>query len=48
MPIDILAGGPYLREAVDAGIDHETITRHWDADLLQFETVAQECWRYGP
>ncbi len=47
MPIDILAGGPGLREAVDAGADHQAITRHWDADLLQFETCVRECWRYG-
>ncbi len=48
LPIDILAGGPGLREAIDAGEDHLAITRHWDADLLQFETVVQESWRYGP
>ncbi len=47
LPIDILAGGPGLREAVDAGVDHRDITRHWDADLLQFETVVRDCWRYG-
>jgi uncharacterized protein YbbC (DUF1343 family) len=47
MPIDILAGGPDLREAVDAGADHQAITRHWDADLLQFEICVRECWRYG-
>ncbi|MBU1674234.1 DUF1343 domain-containing protein, partial [bacterium] len=48
LPIDILAGGPDLREAIDAGADHLSITRHWDADLLQFEIVVRECWRYGP
>ena len=47
-PIDILAGGPELREAVDAGEDHLAITRLWDADLLQFEIVVRECLRYGP
>ena len=46
-PIDILAGGPALREAVDAGADHRDITRPWDADLLQFEVYAEERWRYG-
>jgi len=48
LPIDVLAGGPALREAVDAGEDVPAITRHWDADLLRFETVARGCLRYGP
>ncbi|MBC8426708.1 DUF1343 domain-containing protein [bacterium] len=48
LPIDILAGGPALREAIDAGEGPASVTRHWDADLLRFETVARGCLRYGP
>jgi uncharacterized protein YbbC (DUF1343 family) len=42
LPIDILAGGPQLREGLEAGADPLDILRPWAADRLQFDVCIQE------
>lgn len=39
MPIDILAGSPRLREAIDAGARAEEIAREWEAGIAAFKTL---------
>ena len=42
LPIDILAGGPALREAVDAGDDPRDLAAAWEPDLVAFAGEVRE------
>ena len=41
-PIDILAGGPGLREGVEAGADPRDLVAGWDAELRRFADELRE------
>jgi uncharacterized protein YbbC (DUF1343 family) len=42
MPIDILAGSPRLREAVEADVPARQIAAEWDGATAEFETIRTE------
>jgi uncharacterized protein YbbC (DUF1343 family) len=46
-PIDILAGSPALREAIDAGATAAEIEASWDRDLEAFARLRQEFLLYA-
>jgi uncharacterized protein YbbC (DUF1343 family) len=46
LPIDILAGGSGLREAVDGGADPREVARRWQADADQWRLDAVESTLY--
>ncbi|HYE88496.1 MAG TPA: hypothetical protein VEA16_19175, partial [Vicinamibacterales bacterium] len=46
-PIDILAGSPALRIAIDAGKKAEDLVPEWEADSRPFEKVRAEYLRYN-
>jgi uncharacterized protein YbbC (DUF1343 family) len=45
-PIDILAGSPALREAIDAGARAEDLAREWARDALPFLALREKFLRY--
>ncbi len=47
LPIDILAGGPQLREAVDAGSPVADLVQSWRPQLAEFAALAREHQLYG-
>jgi uncharacterized protein YbbC (DUF1343 family) len=47
LPIDILAGSPALRIALDAGKQAEELVPAWEADSKPFERVRAEYLRYS-
>jgi hypothetical protein len=46
-PIDVLAGGPALREAIDAGRDPWEIAATWAPDEAEFAAGAREFLLYA-
>ncbi|MFO7653643.1 MAG: DUF1343 domain-containing protein [Candidatus Krumholzibacteriia bacterium] len=47
LPIDVLAGGPELREAVDAGGSLRELSARWDVQAHAFRDAAAEHGLYG-
>ncbi len=45
-PIDVLAGGPELREAIDAGADPREIAAHWQSQADSFAAAAARYRQY--
>ena len=46
MPIDILAGSPALREAIERGAGAREIAASWDAPVAAFEPARRACLLY--
>ena len=47
LPIDLLAGGPQLREDLEAGRPPGEIAAAWQEDLGAFSAEIREFLRYG-
>ena len=45
-PIDILAGSPALRTAIDAGVRAEALAPHWDREMEPFLALRRRFLRY--
>jgi len=46
LPLDILAGGPQLRQDIEAGVSPFEIARHWHKELATFAADIQEFLHY--
>lgn len=44
--VDLLAGGPLIRESIDAGLSPKAIRASWQGELEKFKTIREKYLLY--